>query len=61
MGVSGMLVGTVMVGGERLYMFKLEFENQKRNFEIQYQVCFVMSKLLLSDFDDVQLDEYMVN
>ena len=61
MGVSGMLVGTVMVGGERFYMFKLEFENQKRNFEVQYQVCFVMSKILLSDFDDVQLDEYMVN
>ena len=37
-----MLVGTVMVGGEKVNMFKLEFENQKRNFEIQNQVCFMM-------------------
>ena len=44
MGVSGMLVGTVMVGGERFYMLTLEFENQKRNFEIQNQVCFMMRK-----------------
>ena len=45
MGVSGMLVGKVMVGGERIYMFTLEFENQKRNFEIQNKVCFVMRKM----------------
>ena len=44
MGVPGMHVGTVMVGGEKFCMFKLEFENQKRNFEIQNQVCFVMRK-----------------
>ena len=41
-GVSGMLVGTVMVSGEKFHMFKLEFENWKRNFEIQSQLCFVM-------------------
>ena len=29
------------MGGGRFYMFKLEFENQKRNFEIQNQVCFM--------------------
>ena len=44
MGVPGMHVGTVMVGGEKCCMFKLEFENLKRNFEIQNQVCFVMRK-----------------
>ena len=35
MGVSGMFVGTVTVDGEKFYKFKLEFENQKRNLEIQ--------------------------
>ena len=45
MGVSGMFVGTVMVGGEKFYMFKLEFENQKRNFETQNQVGLVMREL----------------
>ena len=44
MGISGLLVETVMVGGEKFYIFKLEFENQKRNFEIQNWVCFVMRK-----------------
>ena len=44
MGVSGVLVGTIMEGGEKFYMFKLEFENWKRNFEIQNQVCFMMRK-----------------
>ena len=34
--------GTVMMGRERFYIFKLEFENQKMNFEIQNQVCFMM-------------------
>ena len=43
MGVSGMLVRTVMVGGEKFYMFKLEFEKWKRNIEIQNQVCFMIS------------------
>ena len=33
-----------MVGGEKFYMLNLEFENQKRNFEIQNQVCFMMRK-----------------
>ena len=44
MGVSGMLEGTVMVGGGKFYMLKSEFENQKKNFEIQNQVCFMMRK-----------------
>ena len=44
MGASGMFVGAVMVGREKVYMYKLEFENHKRNFEIQNQVCFVMRK-----------------
>ena len=46
MGVSGMLVGTVMAGGEKFYMFKLELEigNWKSNFEIQNRVCFMMRK-----------------
>ena len=30
------------MGGEKAYMFQLEFENQKKNFEIQNPVCFMM-------------------
>ena len=41
MGASEMLLGMVMVGGEKFYMFKLEYEDQKRNFEIQNQVCLI--------------------
>ena len=35
MGVSGMLVGTVMVGGEKFCMFKSEFENWKGILEFK--------------------------
>ena len=39
-----MFAGTVMVDGEKIYMFKLEFEKQERNF-VQNQVCFMMRKI----------------
>ena len=55
MDVSGMLVGIVMVSEEKFYMFKIEFENWKRNFVIKSWVCFVMRKFrnLLLNFEDV--------
>ena len=39
-----MLAGTVMVSGEKIYIFKLEFEKEERNF-VQNQECFMMRKI----------------
>ena len=39
MGVSGMLVGTVMISEERAYVLRLKFGNQETFFEVHIKIC----------------------
>ena len=56
MGVQELLEGTVIMGREMFDMLRIEFENQKRNFETQNQVWFMMRKF--QKFSDQTLGTY---